>query len=306
MSGYRVLAPASTSNLGPGFDTLGVAVDLSLEVLVEESPASGFGVVVSGEGSDILPADGRNVVLRTAREIAGNAVDTARWTINSQIPVSRGLGSSGAANAAGYAAGYLLRDGRMPPRHEIFLHVARSENHPDNAAATVFGGFRIAGRESSGNWASTPGLLGTDTMQLLIVIPEIPVSTQQARSILPVDYSRGDTVRNLQSLGTLLSGLARGDWEAVRRGCTDRLHEPYRLPLVPGLADALTTLRNHPAVGGAYLSGAGPILVAFLPEPDAIDNLPQAAVDALEQQGTQARAVVSSVQQVGLQSETLP
>lgn len=305
MTGYRVVAPASTSNLGPGFDTLGLAVDLSLEVQIEVAPQSGFGVVVSGEGSDILPANGRNVVLRTAREIAGSAVDNARWTIHSDIPVSRGLGSSGAANAAGYAAGYLLRDGRMPPRHEIFSHVARSENHPDNAAATVFGGFRMAGRDKTGAWTSTPGLLAAESLQLLVVVPQIPVSTQQARAILPVDYSRRDAVRNLQALATLLSGLARGDWDAVRRGCTDRLHEPYRLPLVPGLAEALATLRNHPAVGGAYLSGAGPTLLAFLPEPDSANDLPLAAVDALAAEGTQATTLLTAVQSLGLQSEAV-
>lgn len=303
---HRLLVPGSTSNMGPGFDSLGLAVNLHLELTLHPDHPAGFGVQVSGEGSGILPADGRNRILKAAREIAGAAADRARWSIHSAIPVARGLGSSAAAVAAGCAAGYLLRDGRLPPRHEIFRAVARAENHPDNAAATVFGGFRVACREPSGTWETAPGVLHDARLRLLLVIPDIPVSTPQARSILPMNYTRAAAVRNLQNLALLLSGLARGDWHAVRRGCHDQLHEPYRLALVPGLVEALARLRKHPDAGGAYLSGAGPILVAFLPDPGAASALADTALEALRDAGTSARSVIIGAQAEGLRCEAQP
>lgn len=302
---YLVTAPASTSNLGPGFDTLGLALDLKLELKLEPQHAAGFGVVLAGEGSSILPSDARNQVIKVAREIAGPAVDSASWTMSNQIPVSRGLGSSAAARAVGLAAGHMLRDGKLPPRHEIFKRVARDENHPDNAAATVFGGFRVSGRDRHGNWETWPGIVADMSLQLLLVIPKVPISTQQARSILPQQYTRAASVRNLQCLSILLSGLARGDWDSVGRGCRDQLHEPYRLPLVPGLAETLELLRNHPATGGAFLSGAGPILGAFLLDPNQGDELAQECVELMASHQSSARTVIAPMQTHGLSCETL-
>ncbi|MGE3166219.1 MAG: homoserine kinase [Planctomycetota bacterium] len=302
---FLVSAPASTSNLGPGFDTLGLAVELGLELHFELDHPAGFGVTLVGEGHDILPSDERNGVLKVAREIAGAAVDRTRWRITSNIPVARGLGSSAAARAAGLAAGYLLRDGRLPPRHAVFQRVARDENHPDNAAATVFGGFRVSGRDRMGNWETWPGIIADWQVRLLVVVPDVPVSTQQARSLLPQTYARAAAVRNLQCLSTLLSGLARGDWDAVRRGCRDQLHEPYRLPLVPGLAETLDHLRASPATGGAYLSGAGPTLMAFLLDPARAQDVGQDCVALLANHGTGATTKVIGLQSSGLLGEEL-
>lgn len=298
---FFVRSPASTSNLGPGFDTLGLALELGLELRLEPDHPVGFEVTVLGEGQDILPADGRNGVLKIAREIAGTRVDKARWRIESSIPVSRGLGSSAAARAAGVAAGYLLRDGKIPPRHEIFQRVARDENHPDNAAATVFGGFRVSGRDRYGTWETWPGVFSETSVQLLVVVPDIPIPTSQARALLPQQYTRAASVRNLQCLSTLMSGLARSDWEAVRRGCRDQLHEQYRLPLIPGLGETLDKLRAHPATGGAFLSGAGPTLVAFLLDPSEAQTLGKDAVDTLAAQGTGASTQIVGVESNGLQ-----
>jgi homoserine kinase len=273
-------------------------------VQVEPDYPAGFQVTLSGEGQGILPDDERNWVLKSAREIAGPAVNRSAWHIDSQIPVARGLGSSAAARAAGLAAGYLLRDGALPPRHEIYELAVRSENHPDNAAATVFGGFRVGGRDGSDKWHSWPALLGLDELRLLLVIPTVPVPTHQARSTLPTSYSRSASVRNLQNLATLLSGLARGDWSAVRQGCRDHLHEPYRLPLVPGLAEALTVLRDDPRTGGAYLSGAGPILAAFLPDLDQGKAVADDAVAILKDHGTDAGVRLVGIDAQGLRQES--
>ena len=301
----RILAPASTSNLGSGFDSLGLALDIYLELKVEQDHPGGFNVLIEGEGAGILPDDGRNRVLKSAREVAGSVVDRAAWLIRSRIPMARGLGSSAAARAAGLAAGYFLRDGALPPRHKLFDGVVQTENHPDNAAATVFGGFRVAGRNLNGGWETWPGVLSSTTLGILLVVPSIPIPTHQARSILPTTYSRSACVKNLQQLSIVLSGLARGDWEAVRKGCRDQLHEPYRLPLVPGLGEALRALREHPDTGGAYLSGAGPILAAFLPDPANGPEVGDEAVEVLNRHGTSAHAQVGHLQDTGLFLETL-
>ena len=279
-----IISPASTSNLGPGFDALGLGVGWGIEVSIEAEAPAGFSVQLEGEGRKILPADGRNMILKVAREIAGDATDRAAWRITSRIPVARGLGSSAAARCAGLAAGYLLRDGALPPRHVVFEDASRHENHPDNASACVFGGLRVCSRNGS-EWLSWPSPILDSELQLLLVIPEVPVETSQARAILPTSYTRAATVRNLQSMSVLLSGLARGDWEAVRAGCRDQMHEPYRLPLVPGLSGALDSLREDESLGGAWLSGAGPTLAAFLPAEGARSDSGEAAVACLSAAG---------------------
>ncbi|MCA8961912.1 MAG: homoserine kinase [Planctomycetes bacterium] len=303
-SSYRITAPASTSNLGPGFDTLGLALSLGLRLTLTPDSPNGFGVDLRGEGKGVLPEDHRNWIIKTARTIAGDAVDRANWELSSRIPVARGLGSSAAATAVGLAAGYLLRDGQPAPRHVIFDGVVRVENHPDNAAATVFGGFRVGSRTSGGDWQTTPAVLPSSDFRVLIVTPDRPVQTQYARSILPRQYSRSAVVRNIQNVGTLLSGFARGDWDAVRRGCIDHLHEPYRLPLVAGLEEALASLRGRPEVYGAYLSGAGPALAAFLPDLNTSTDVADEAIELLRVRGTAASAFLAEVHLEGLTVES--
>jgi len=300
-----IVAPASTSNIGPGFDALGMAVGLALEVRIEPDSPAGFSVELQGEGKEILPPDGRNVVIKTAREIAGAATDRAAWTIRSEIPVARGLGSSAAARAAGLAAGYLLRDGALPPRHIIFEGVTRHENHPDNASACAFGGLRVCARQGR-DWRSWPGVLSDPGVELLLVIPRVPVPTSVARSILPTTYSRSASVRNLQSLSVLLSGLSRGDWDAVRCGTSDHLHERYRLPLVPGLAEALEALRKDPELGGAFVSGAGPTLAAFIPTGTAATDAGLESLDILGKAGVAADRMRIGIDRLGVRLEGSP
>jgi homoserine kinase len=307
MNGLKrtIIAPASTSNIGPGFDALGLGLGLALEVRIETDCPAGFSVDLQGEGKDILPPDGRNVVIKTAREIAGAATDRAAWSIRSQIPVARGLGSSAAARAAGLAAGYFLRDGALPPRHIIFEGVTRHENHPDNASACSFGGLRVCTRQGR-DWRSWPGVLADPGLELLLVIPQVPVPTSVARSILPTTYSRSASVRNLQSLSVLLSGLARGDWDAVRCGTSDHLHERYRLPLVPGLSEALVALRADPGLGGAFVSGAGPTLAAFIPAGTSASDAGLESLEILRRAGVAGDRLRIGLDHLGVRLDQSP
>lgn len=299
---FRVSAPASSANLGPGFDALGMALSMTLEVEVD-GEAGVFSIALGGEGKDSLPANSGNLVIESARKIAGDLVDKSSWKIENQIPLARGLGSSAAARAAGIASGYLLRDATLPPAEEIFRAVAEGEGHGDNAAATVFGGIRACAGPI-GEPQSWPVPIA-EAAEVLIVVPGVSLETSKARAALPVSHDPCDTVTNLQNLSLLLSGLASGDWDAVRRGCHDRLHEPYRLALVPGLEEALVELRRQSELAGAWLSGAGPTLAAFNPDSKAVETVSSAAIGALERHGISASAFHLSISSNGLQVEKL-
>ena len=301
MTTWKIHAPASTANVGPGFDVLGLA--LKLGITVELECDRGFGIELSGEGANTLPTDRSNRILSVASEIAGDAVENAHWKIHSEIPVARGLGSSAAAHGCAIAAGILLRDGTPPTREQLFQQLSDIEGHPDNAAACIDGGLQ-AGSGTDSNWSRVP--LTIDSVpKVLTVIPEIPLETKHARTALPDGYRRPDVIANLGGIATLVSGLTRGDWQAVQIGCVDQLHQPFRLPLIPGLAAALEALQQEQQLAGGWLSGAGPTLAAFVPDRETDVKVAQSALDALQQAGTPAQARILSIEPEGLKMEPI-
>ena len=303
MTRWRIHAPASSANLGPGFDVLGLALQLGITLELEPDRADGFCLEISGEGADSLPRDRSHRIVSIAQEIAGDAVEAAGWTVHSEIPIARGLGSSAAAHACGVAAGFLLRDGSPPSPQQLFQRVSDIEGHPDNAAACIDGGFQAAsGSRSDWNHVSLPI---ESVPRILAVIPEVPLETKEARATLPDSYSRQDAVANLGGIATLLSGLIRGDWQVVERGCQDRFHQPFRLPLIPGLSAALEALHREQELSGSWLSGAGPTLAAFVSNPETTVEIAGSALGALQEAGTPAIAEIFSINHVGLQMEKI-
>ena len=294
-------APASSANIGPGFDVLALAVNLRIRVELQAAGSDGFSLEISGEGSDSLPRDRSHLIVSTAAKIAGDAIESVSWKIDSDIPMARGLGSSAAAHACGVAAGILLRDGCAPQPEEIFQRLCDLEGHPDNAAACVAGGFQAGGRVAE-QWTRSH-LSIESAPRLLTLIPEVPLETVRARAALPDQYPRTDTVGNLQSLATLISGLARGDWDAVHHGCIDHLHQPYRLPLIAGLGTALESLRATPELRGGWLSGAGPTLAAFIPDTSSGEELAAEAVKVLEGADVPCRVQILEIDREGLRLE---
>ena len=303
MSVLEIRVPASSANVGPGFDTLALAVDRWLHGRVEAHAASPE-IALSGEGADTLPRNAENLIVATAERIAGPAALAARWEIASEIPLTRGLGSSAAATTFGVIAGHWLRrvsdshgtnrGGEVIKEPELFAAVAAVEGHADNAAAAVYGGVR--GVVTDGGAVDSYPIGCPSDAALLLVIPEVPLSTKAARGALPDVWAPAAVVANLQHITRLTHALAAGDWDRVRASCTDTLHEPYRLPLVPGLADALSLLREHPHGRGAFLSGAGPTLAAFVDgDSDATRALGDAAVECLVRAGTPARATTTAI-----------
>ncbi|MHB1444557.1 MAG: homoserine kinase [Acidimicrobiales bacterium] len=244
----RARAPASSANLGPGFDTLAVA--LSLWVEVEMEPAEALSVTASGEGSD-LPADGSHLAARVAREILGH--DRVAIRVRSDIPVGRGLGSSAALAAA--TAGAAGAD-----RLTAHAVASRFDGHTENAAASVYGGLVAATLIRAEPVVESLAL--DSGLAFVAVVPDRPLATEEARRALPVAVPHVDARFNLGRLPLLLAGLA--DHRRLRpEAAEDRLHQPYRETLFPEAAPLMAGLLASGAVVACW-SGAGPTILAVV------------------------------------------
>ena len=241
----RARAPASAANLGPGFDTLALALDLHVEV--EVVPAGRLSVRAEGEGSD-LPADASHLAARVAMEVAGH--DRLAVTVRSSIPVARGLGSSAALAAATAAA-----CGAKDP-----LAVAAAvDGHPENAAASVLGGLvtaTVVGRRP----VCSPLPLDEE-LAFVLLVPARPLPTTRARQALPASVPHKDAAFNLGRMGLLVAGLA-DHHRLVREATEDRLHQSARAPLFAEASYLLRALVDAGALAASW-SGAGPSLIAF-------------------------------------------
>jgi homoserine kinase len=247
----RARAPASTANLGPGFDALALAVDRYVEVEVE--PAPRLTVRSEGEGAG-LSDDAGHLAARVAMDVAGH--DRLAITVRSQIPVARGLGSSAALAAAAAAAA-----GASDP----LAVAARVDGHPENAAASVVGGLVVA---STVRGAVRVARLALDpTLLLVVIVPDRSLATAKARQALPAQVSREDAAFNLGRMGLLLAGL--GDRRLlVKEAAEDRLHQDYRSPLFPEAPMLLASLLAGGALAACW-SGAGPSLLGICTEAEA-------------------------------------
>jgi homoserine kinase len=239
-----VRVPASSANLGPGFDVLAAALSLHLEVEVEETGS--FAVETELE----IARDRRNLVVRAFERL--HRPDDFTFRISSQIPVSGGLGSSAAAIVAGLTAA----DHLFELDADVLALACEIEGHPDNVAAAVHGGFVICAGGAVTRFEPPTGLEG------LLVVPHEAVRTPEARAALPAEVSMEDAVHNVAHAALLTLGLARGDWELVGRGLDDRLHQPHRAHLYPRSAELVRDARGLGALG-ATISGAGPTVLVW-------------------------------------------
>jgi homoserine kinase len=244
-SSVRVRVPASSANLGPGFDSFAAALALFLEL--EVSAAEDFVL----ESDLPLPRDRTNLVVR-AFELLRPA-SGLRFRVNSQIPLSGGLGSSAAAIVAGLIAAVELGGDREA---DLLALATGLEGHPDNVAAALHGGVVIYADGEVHRLTAPPEL------DLLVVVAEDGVSTAQARAALPTQVPRADAVFNTAHGALLMLGLQTGDLELVARGLHDRLHEPYRAPLYPRSAEVARSAATLGALG-ATISGSGPSVLVW-------------------------------------------
>jgi homoserine kinase len=290
----RVRVPATSANLGPGFDVLGLALALHNEVDAE--PADGVRVTIEGEGAGRLPEGPDNLVARAVRlahEAAGRPFPGVTLRCLNRIPPSRGLGSSAAAWVGGLAAGNALL-GAPLDRETLLALAARAEGHPDNVAAALLGGLTVACR--AGDRVVAVTLPVPPALRWVVLVPEVEGSTAAARAALPERYPRADAVFNLQRAALLLAALAAGRPELLATAMEDRLHEPYRLGLFPWLAGAAAAARTAGALA-CVLSGAGPSLLAVTRGP--AEPVARALEEALARAGVAGRARALDVDAAG-------
>lgn len=255
IEGLTLEVPGSISNLGPGFDTLAVAVQLYLRVTVRRVDASAPGRIAVAPA---LAADDyivRSILTLAARE--GVEVPGLHLDVQSDIPMQGGLGSSGAA----IVAGLVLYD-RMAgdAGRDLLSEATAFEGHPDNVAAALLGGLTAAcvGSDGKALGVSSPW---PDAIRFVTAMPDARVKTADARRVLPSELSRADAVFNLQRVALLLQAIHTGDTSVVSEALADRWHQPYRAAIVPGLSDALAL--RHPNLLGVCLSGSGPTVAAL-------------------------------------------
>jgi homoserine kinase len=258
-----VTAPASSANLGPGFDCMALALDLRNEVVIDGAGGAAPQVEATGEGADETPAGRDNLFLR-AFEAAGGDPAGLRFRMHNRVPFARGLGSSAAAIVAGVAAA----DAWLEHPHRDLLGLATDlEGHPDNVAAALNGGLTLAWTGPAG--PSAIGF-GVPDAAFVVVVSEQRLSTAAARAALPAEVPHADAVHTATRAALLVAALGAGDSDLLRDALDDRLHEPYRAPLAPLLAAARERLAGEQAVYGVTLSGAGPsVLVWCEPGEDA-------------------------------------
>jgi homoserine kinase len=254
-----VRVPASSANLGPGYDVMAAAVALHLELEVEETGE------FSLDPGRIDVSDGRdNLVVRAFESL--RPADGIAFRLRSEIPLARGLGSSAAAIVAGlFAADHLFE--LALSKEEMLVRAAELEGHPDNVAAAIYGGFVVCGRGGEGGPSATrfdpPGGL-----EGIAVIPAEEVPTGRAREAIPAEIPLDDAVANVSAVSQLVLGLRVGDLDLVSRGLADRIHQPRRRELYPRSMELVDSAAELGALG-ATISGAGPTVLVWTTWQDA-------------------------------------
>ena len=260
----RVKVPATTANLGPGFDCLGMALDLWNELGIEAGGRPG--VSVQGHGAAELPDDSSNLVYRAIEHLFNEAdVDMPglRLHCRNEIPLKRGLGSSAAAIVGGLVAANLLLEqvGSRPfSGKELLDMAAYLEGHPDNVAAAIFGGLQLVAQEDDVLMSAAVPM--PDDIRAVLFVPEVTIATQDARAVLPDSITREDAVYNIGRVALLANAMATGRLEDLRLATRDRLHQPYRESLFPAMKVIFKAALSAGALG-VFLSGSGSTILAL-------------------------------------------
>jgi len=260
MSWTEVRVPATSANLGPGFDALGMA--LSIYLTCRFRPSDRLIIRTGGRDAAMIPATADNLIWQTALRV-GLDVDrpmpAVELEIDNDIPIGKGLGSSAAALTAGVVIAREIL-GLEWDAHKILDEAARIEGHPDNVSACVLGSICASAIDDEGITRAVRMQLPA-RYAVAIIVPDFILPTSEARAALPLSYSRADAVFNVQRSALLIAALLTATTDAFSAALADRLHQPYRERLVPGLPEMLRLRR--PGLLGCALSGAGPSVLVF-------------------------------------------
>jgi homoserine kinase len=285
--------PATSANLGPAFDAAALAMDLY--ITIDARPAPGFSITATGRDEEICRGVENNLILTTYREILqaqkANVVPL-HLRINNDIPIGKGCGSSAAARLAGIALANHFGLLRWTDA-QIIGEASRREHHPDNASACWMGGLTVA-RMSGEAEAQVVCIRPKGKWPLLLAIPDQALSTEEARRVLPAQYSRADTVANIQNSMFLLAAFTQGRHDLLSAALVDRIHQPYRAALCP-LLPCLQQLTGKPGILGSALSGAGPSVIVFLDPRSPAKRTQSSVATHLAHNGLRAELLLTSI-----------
>ena len=298
---FTVRVPASTSNLGAGFDCFGLALQLYLRVSAAVAPAGSEPCRVEGRGEGMADAElsraADNLIFRAMRlaaEREGLRLPPLRLTVHNELPLGRGLGSSAAAIIAGILLTSLICDRKLSP--EIILRYAfEIEGHADNVAACYYGGWVITCVKPDGSVVAIKRSWPPD-LNVIVVSPDAFLNTAETRNALPGTVDRVDAVHNLQRVALFGAAIETGDYDLLWEAMQDRLHQAHRQSLVPGLTEALATPRQ-PGLVGIALSGAGPSVIALAR--DRLEEIGEAIADNFRRRGMPATVRLLGVDREG-------
>ncbi len=292
----KIRVPGTTANCGPGFDTVGIACTIYNDLELTLSDQDGISLEVTGEGAGYIPSDESNVVVKAIKMIlnkTGYKASGIKLSMINNIPLARGLGSSAAAIVGGLVGANELT-GRHFTNQDILNMATAIEGHPDNVAPAIFGGITVSIMDSGS--AKYLRFLPPTDFSMVAVIPEFNLSTRAARKVLPDTVLYADAVFNVSRASLLIGALCTGELKLLSHALQDRLHQPYREKLIPGMAQVLAAARQTGALG-ATLSGAGPCLLAFADS--KTDEIGEAMVKAFALHKVKARYEILQIDQQG-------
>lgn len=285
MKSVTLRVPATSANCGPGFDTLGVACTYYNEVTYEITEERGFKLEVEGEGAEYLKPHGRNLAFLSFFRVWNAVHENERIGLKikmlNRIPMSRGMGSSSAAIVAGLYAANCLCDNHFS-KDELLNMATEIEGHPDNVAPALYGGFTISFMQ--GEQAHTLKFMPAKPLKFIAVVPDRKLATSLARAALPKEVPHKDAVFNSSHACLLVGALLSGEYDYIGEGLEDKLHQPYRAHLIPGLYDVFEAAKKAGAYNG-IISGAGSTIMAYAPIDADHEAIAKAMLAALEAKG---------------------
>lgn len=305
-----VKVPATTANLGPGFDCLGMALPVYNTITIEETVLPGTGIEINvindNEAADELlmehiPMD-ENSIIYKAVELLYNSIGQTpselKITVQSQIPIARGLGSSASVIVGGLlAANELL--GRPADEVALLSIATEVEGHPDNVTPAIVGGLVLSSQEEDGsilyrklNWP--------EEWNITVCVPDYELSTEISRSVLPKEVPMEDAVFNAKRLGMFIQAVNTKDAELMKLALQDKLHQPYRMKLVPGLDKIIENLKHEENVLGCVLSGAGPSIIV-ISQKNNLDKIKSIIKDTWEDMNVKVNIMTLPVENEGAQ-----
>ncbi len=305
-----VKVPATTANLGPGFDCMGMALPVYNTITIEETVLPGTGIEINAINDDAsaddllfehIPLDETSIIYKAVELLynsIGQTPSELKITVQSQIPIARGLGSSASVIVGGLIAANELLG--KPADEVALLSIATEvEGHPDNVTPAIVGGLVITSQEDDGSIVYKK-LDWPEEWSITVCVPDYELSTDISRSVLPKEVPMADAVFNAKRLGMFVHAVHTKDAELMKLALHDKLHQPYRMKLVPGLDKIMENLKHEENVLGCVLSGAGPSIIV-ISQKNGLDKIKSIVKDTWEEMNVKVNIMTLPVEQQGAQ-----